>query len=98
MAKKQRQYGWRPVPWRVGEDAPPAGGEPAAATEGDKKKTGTIALVVVGAAAVAFGVMELLGITKVFAAPPPPVLPATSLAPGAVPPVAPVPAVPAVIK
>jgi hypothetical protein len=88
MAKKQQQYRWRPAPWRVGEDAPPAGKEPAAAPEGEKKKIGTIALVVIGAGAVAFGVMELLGITKVFA--PPPVVPAPGIpgaapAPGAVP-------------
>lgn len=77
MAKKQQQYRWRPAPWRVGEDAPSAGGEPAAAPEG-KKKAGTIALVVLGAGAVAFGMLELLGVTKVFAAAPavPPPVPA----------------------
>jgi hypothetical protein len=35
----------------------------------ERGKTGTILLVMVGVATVAFGVMELLGVTKVFAKP-----------------------------
>lgn len=64
-----RQYRWRPAPWRVGESN---GGKAVATTEektteeGGKKNGGTIALVLLGAGAVAFGVLELMGVTKVF--------------------------------
>lgn len=81
-----QQYRWRPAPWRVGASnggkaAAPAP-EETSTEEGGKKKTGTVLLVLVGASAVAFGVMELLGITKVFA--PTPTVPA-ALPPGTAP-------------
>lgn len=85
----KKSYRWRPAPapWRVGQrdvsDQQTDASSPPA--EGGKKSTGTIVLVLVGAATVAFGVMELLGVTKVFAPPPVPLPPGTVLPAGTLP-------------
>lgn len=84
----RKSYRWRPAPWRVGQKGlPQSQAIPASSLpEEGGKKTGTIVLVLVGAATVAFGVMELLGITKVFAPAPaalPPIAPGAAPAPGA---------------
>lgn len=95
---KTRSYRWRPAPWRVGQSGESAGQEvpsSAAPAEEGKKKTGTVILVLVGAATVAFGVMELLGITRVFATPAPALPVATSPLLPPLPTTVPPPAVPA---
>lgn len=84
MSTKQ-QYRWRPAPWRVGQKG--NGSVPAAPPYGvpeeGSKKTGTVLLVLVGASVAAFGILELLGVTKVFAPAPAAVPPGT--VPGALP-------------
>lgn len=83
----QRSYRWRPEPWRVGQKVAVPRRVPTYSQPEEGGKTGTILLVLVGVATVAFGVMELLGVTKVFAKPSagPAPAPAAAAVPAAVP-------------
>jgi hypothetical protein len=85
-------YRWRPASWNVGKKGQspsmvvvrPSSPRPVVVTQ--EKSGGSIFAVILGVAAVAFGVMELTGVTHVFTpAPKPPVAPTTPAAPGAVP-------------
>jgi hypothetical protein len=78
MAKKPN-YRWRPAPWKVGQKKaqptvvinPPVPASPSiVVTQG--KSAGTTIALVLGLGAVAFGVMELTGVTHVFSSAPPP--------------------------
>lgn len=71
----------RPAPWRVGENVPQAPVAPAAG-EGSGSKKGMIALAFLGAGAIAFGILEILGYTHVFSPAPAP-SPAPALPPPA---------------
>lgn len=84
MAKKPN-YRWRPAPWKMGQPRkaqPTVVVNPPAAPSvivTESKGIGSTIAVVLGLGAVAFGVMELTGVTHVFSSstPPPPPKPAT---------------------
>ncbi len=87
MAKKPN-YRWRPAPW-MGQ---PKKGQPTVVVNPpaapsvvvtESKGIGSTIAVILGLGAVAFGVMELTGVTHVFSSttPPPPPKPATPAAP-----------------
>jgi|SRR5579871_3758106 len=87
-------YRWRPASWNVGKKGespsmvvvrPSPTPRPVVVTQ--EKSGGSIFAVILGVAAVAFGVMELTGVTHVFAspaaaAPKPPAAPGAAPAPG----------------